>query len=58
MIYYLVIKIIISIVMGIVIWLFLVVMGVRFVFLWGLLVFVFNYIFNIGLVLVVILFII
>lgn len=49
--HYLVIKTIISIATGIVIWLFLAAMGVRFAFLWGLLAFVLNYIPNIGSVL-------
>ncbi|MFI0489514.1 MAG: AI-2E family transporter [Yersinia sp. (in: enterobacteria)] len=49
--HYLVIKTVISIATGIIIWLFLAAMGIRFAFLWGLLAFVLNYIPNIGSVL-------
>ncbi|AJI95529.1 hypothetical protein BD65_41 [Yersinia ruckeri] len=49
--HYLVIKTVISVATGIVVWLFLASMDVRFAFIWGMLAFLLNYIPNIGSVL-------
>ena len=48
---YLVIKTIISLATGVIVWIFLAAVGVRFAFIWGLLAFLLNYIPNIGSVL-------
>lgn len=45
------IKTIISLATGVIVWIFLAVVGVRFAFIWGLLAFLLNYIPNIGSVL-------
>lgn len=46
--HYLVIKTVISLATGVIVWLFLAAVGVRFSFIWGLMAFLLNYIPNIG----------
>lgn len=55
-IYYLVLKMLISLWIGLIVWLGLLVMGVQFVLMWGVLVFLLNYVLNIGFVIFVIFF--